>query len=114
MNDKHATVKAHITNGAGARPSDGPPKTAEQIRVELAEAWGEMGAAWGVTPAIARVQAYLMARQEPLTEREVRDGLIYGFKRSFFPGTYLEKRTYVRQVIDFADRVLSAGPPRPS
>ena len=48
-----------------------------------------------------------------LTEREVRDSLIYGFKRSFFPGTYLEKRTYVRQVIDFADRVLSgsAAPP---
>ena len=50
-------------------------KTAEQIRIELAAAWGEMGAAWGVTPAIARVQAYLMARQEPLTEREVREAL---------------------------------------
>ena len=49
--------------------------TAEAIRLELAEAWGEMGAAWGVTPAIARVQAYLMARQEPLTEREVREAL---------------------------------------
>ncbi len=34
-----------------------------------------MGTAWGVTPAIARVQAYLMARQEPLTEREVREAL---------------------------------------
>lgn len=44
-----------------------------------------------------------------LSEREVRDSLIYGFKRSFFPGTYLEKRTYVRQVIDFADRVLSGA-----
>ncbi|HET9317082.1 MAG TPA: hypothetical protein VFQ51_15930, partial [Vicinamibacteria bacterium] len=44
-----------------------------------------------------------------LTEREVRDSLIYGFKRSFFPGTYLEKRTYVRQVIDYADRVLSGS-----
>ncbi len=49
--------------------------TAETIRLELAQAWGEMGAAWGVTPAIARVQAYLMARQEPLTEREVREAL---------------------------------------
>ena len=51
------------------------PSTAESIRLDLAEAWGEMGAAWGVTPAIARVQAYLMARQEPLTEREVREAL---------------------------------------
>src|SRR5262245_25481230 len=37
-----------------------------------------------------------------LSNREVRDIMIYGFKRSFFPGTYLEKRAYVRQVIDYA------------
>jgi DNA-binding transcriptional regulator GbsR (MarR family) len=48
---------------------------AERIRLRLADAWGEMGAAWGVAPAIARVHAYLMARQEPLTEREVREAL---------------------------------------
>lgn len=74
MDLQHATVKAQESNGgasAGARPS----ATAESIRLDLAAAWGEMGAAWGVTPAIARVQAYLMARQEPLTEREVREAL---------------------------------------
>jgi adenosine deaminase len=44
-----------------------------------------------------------------LTEREVRDILIYGFKRGFYPGTYMEKRSYVREVIDYADRVLSGA-----
>jgi DNA-binding transcriptional regulator GbsR (MarR family) len=58
-----------------AMPSADASATAESIRLDLAQAWGEMGAAWGVTPAIARVQAYLMARQEPLTEREVREAL---------------------------------------
>jgi DNA-binding transcriptional regulator GbsR (MarR family) len=84
MIDKPATVKAHVTaestgpdtaNGNDREAARAPSKTAETIRVELAEAWGDMGAAWGVTPAIARVQAYLMARQEPLTEREVREAL---------------------------------------
>ena len=77
MPDKQATVKSQVI-GQPAHAADANGhvgKTAEQIRIELAEAWGEMGAAWGVTPAIARVQAYLMARQEPLTEREVREAL---------------------------------------
>jgi DNA-binding transcriptional regulator GbsR (MarR family) len=76
MSDKQATVKAQVMSDLPASAtSNGHAKTAEQIRIELAEAWGDMGAAWGVTPAIARVQAYLMARQEPLTEREVREAL---------------------------------------
>src|SRR5512134_1285387 len=52
-----------------------PSPIAEDIRRRLADAWGEMGAAWGVAPAIARVHAYLMTRGEPLTEREVREAL---------------------------------------
>jgi adenosine deaminase len=42
-----------------------------------------------------------------LSAREVREILIYGFKRSFYSGTYLEKRAYVRSAIDYADRVLA-------
>src|SRR6266705_2443672 len=34
-----------------------------------------MSASWGVAPAIGRVHAYLMVRNEPLTEREVREAL---------------------------------------
>src|SRR5919201_2814309 len=71
MDQKQATVKAQHKDGRTAGGSD----RAEQIRLRLADAWGEMGAAWGVAPAIARVHAYLMARQEPLTDREVREAL---------------------------------------
>jgi DNA-binding transcriptional regulator GbsR (MarR family) len=61
------------TNSSNRLPAGS--ERAEEIRLRLADAWGEMGAAWGVAPAIARVHAYLMARQEPLTEREVREAL---------------------------------------
>jgi DNA-binding transcriptional regulator GbsR (MarR family) len=81
MNDKQAAVEAHELSGNGDRPGlplgerPATASTAEDIRLRLADAWGEMGAAWGVAPAIARVQAYLMARGEPLTEREIREAL---------------------------------------
>ena len=40
----------------------------------------------------------------PITFKDLRNLLIYGFKRNFFPGPYLEKRQYVRQAIDFIDQ----------
>jgi DNA-binding transcriptional regulator GbsR (MarR family) len=70
-----STTSGFATPAASAEGRREPSEAAEAIRIELAEAWGDMGAAWGVAPAIARVQAYLMARQEPLTEREVREAL---------------------------------------
>ncbi len=41
-----------------------------------------------------------------LSPSRLRHLIIYGFKRSFFPGTYIEKRKYVRQVIDYYDSVV--------
>lgn len=40
-----------------------------------------------------------------MTRRELRNSVTAGFKGSFFPGTYNEKRAYVRQMIDLYDRV---------
>ena len=39
--------------------------------------------------------------------KELRNILIHGFKRSFFPGGYAEKRAWVRQVIDFYDDTIA-------
>ncbi len=45
-----------------------------------------------------------------LKPRELKDVLIYGFKRSFFPGSYPAKRNYVRSVLDHMEGVmLEAG-----
>ena len=49
----------------------------------------------------------LATRAFHMTDRELRHYVVYGFKRSFFPGTYLEKRAYVRQVIDHYDKIIA-------
>lgn len=43
-----------------------------------------------------------------LSLEDLRNLIIYGFKRSFYPGSYLEKRAYVRHVIDYYDDVVEA------
>lgn len=40
-----------------------------------------------------------------LSVRDLRNSIIYGFKRSFFPDTYSKKRAYVRQIIDYYDKI---------
>jgi DNA-binding transcriptional regulator GbsR (MarR family) len=64
------------------RPSRSPRKPtepgrgpAEAIRRTFADAWGEMGSAWGVPPSLARVHGYFLAHRGVLTEREVREAL---------------------------------------
>jgi DNA-binding transcriptional regulator GbsR (MarR family) len=74
MTTELATVKSHVSARDHGVP-DGDPGPAERLRLQFAEAWGEMSASWGVAPAIGRVHAYLMVRNVPLTEREIREAL---------------------------------------
>jgi adenosine deaminase len=45
-----------------------------------------------------------------LSAADLKRSLVYGFKRSFFPGTYLEKRQYVRKIIDYYDSIEQNHP----
>ncbi len=40
-----------------------------------------------------------------ISHKELRDIVVYGFKRSFFPGSYLKKRRYVRRVLNYYDQI---------
>lgn len=40
-----------------------------------------------------------------ISQVDLRNMVLHGYKRSFFPGTYREKRAYVRKAIDWYDRV---------
>ena len=40
-----------------------------------------------------------------ITPRELKNFIIYGFKRSFFPGTYIKKREYTHQIIEYYEKI---------
>jgi adenosine deaminase len=40
-----------------------------------------------------------------ITPKELKNFVIYGFKRSFFPGSYMKKREYVHQVIEYYEKI---------
>ena len=42
-----------------------------------------------------------------MDQKQLKNTIIYGFKRSFFPGHYDQKRKYVRGVIDHYDKVIA-------
>lgn len=51
---------------------------------------------------------YKIAQQTlGLTQAELYEIAIYGFKRCFFPGKYSDKRDYVRSVIDYNEKLLA-------
>jgi adenosine deaminase len=52
----------------------------------------------------------LAIRHLNVNAAELKRCLVYGFKRSFFPGTYLKKRQYVRKIIDFYEAIESRHP----
>jgi len=51
----------------------------------------------------------LAVKNFDISPERLKDIIIYGFKRSFFPGDYTEKRKYVRKAIDLCDSLFNAS-----
>jgi adenosine deaminase len=47
----------------------------------------------------------LAVKHLELDFHDLKSIIVYGFKRSFMPGSYLQKRKYVRQVIDYYEKI---------
>jgi len=58
-----------------------------------------------VSDTTATDEIFLAVSNFKINPGKLKDIVIYGFKRSFFPGDYLEKRRYTRNVIDYYERV---------
>ncbi|MCR4784675.1 MAG: adenosine deaminase family protein [bacterium] len=43
-----------------------------------------------------------------INPKQLRDIIVYGFKRSFFYGPYTQRRKYVRQVLNYYDSIIAA------
>ena len=56
-------------------PTSAAQSEVEHIRRRFAEAWGQMGASWGIAPSTAAVQGYLLAHGGPVTDAELQHAL---------------------------------------
>lgn len=90
-------------------PEVGGQESTERIRRSFAEGWGEMGAAWGVQPSVARVHGYLLAHGGILTEREVREALGLSHRAASLALAETEAWGLVERVPQ-SDRAIRRGP----
>ncbi len=51
-------------------------------------------------------EVYKAVQAFDLSLKEVKNLMVYGFKRNFFPKTYREKRTYVRQCMEYFEKIV--------
>ncbi len=47
----------------------------------------------------------LVIKEMKITPSQLRNIIIYGFKRCFYHGSYVEKRDYVRDIIDYYEKI---------
>jgi DNA-binding transcriptional regulator GbsR (MarR family) len=96
-----------VTATQTAPSATGP--TVDGIRLAFADAWGQMGSAWGVQPSVARVHGYILAHGGVLTEREIREPLGLSHRAASIALAEIESWGLVERVPD-PRRIGRRGP----
>ena len=110
--DRRVTLEVCITSNLQTNPSIGPAQNhtfRKMLDAGLSATLCTDNRLVSHTTVTRELE--LAVRTFKMTDKEIRNTLIYGFKRSFFPGTYLEKRAWVRSIINHYDAVLARYAP---
>jgi len=109
--DRRITIEVNLTSNMQTTPmfksfADHPFKQMKKARLSTTFCTdNRLVSDTTVTNEIDLAQKHL-----GLNPQDLKRSIIYGFKRSFFPGSYLEKRKYVRSVIDYYETIEKAHP----
>jgi adenosine deaminase len=106
ISDRRITVEVCLTSNMQTTPalkklSDHPFAKMEEERISTTLCTDNRT----VSNTTVTNEVALAVEAFNISPSRLRNIIIYGFKRSFFPGNYLAKRKYVRHVIDCYDRV---------
>lgn len=108
MSDRRITIEVCITSNLQTNPTLKRPEHhafREMIARRLSATFCTDNRTVSQTTVTREIHLAVTACH--MNPRELRHYVIYGFKRSFFPGTYLEKRAYTRRAIDYYDSVVA-------
>jgi len=110
--DRRITIEVCITSNLQTMPNLGSVKEhafGKMLEQKLSATLCTDNRLVSHTSVTREVELAVEAFQMDL--HQLRQTLIYGFKRSFFPGPYTERRAYVRSIIDYYDRLIAEHQP---
>ncbi|MCB9746620.1 MAG: adenosine deaminase family protein [Alphaproteobacteria bacterium] len=112
ISDRRITLEVCITSNLQTTPSIGDVRNHPFRKMLDAKLSATLCTDNRLVSDTTVTQEYSLAIEAlGMTAKELRSTIIYGFKRSFFPGSYLEKRAWVRQLIDHYDALWAAAHP---
>ncbi len=104
--DRRVTIEVCLTSNMQTSPEyqsleDHPFKKMKDARLSVTFCTDNRT----VSSTTVSDEIYKAVNTFDISHKDLRDIVVYGFKRSFFPGSYLRKRRYVRTILNYYDEI---------